>query len=373
MMQADSMLIYAQEALKINQAYFGEGSRECAFNLNMIAMAYDMKGDKQAALEIFNEVIDIFRVADGDLSLYVALTYNNMAGVYVDMGNYNMGIDADKKAWDILVQITDEGSIHRANVASNLAVYFRDAGNLSVALDWVEHSITELECGKSNMSILQLCYKLKAELLISLGRYEDALMSCDKGLDCWNNPANELKITITKASLLERFGYMLEALNSYKSLLSKYDLARPEDVEFPVEIRRDIDGYINQIYIKILQSCIYDTEQMSNIRNEYNLFLEDKIYLYIVTSSDGPAAKAGLSGVNYLLRLNEWDVDSILDLYQYSSTLAGKEKHVVLYTPDGVREVTFENRMGAQIYMDRIPREWKPQIINEYRNWLQDK
>lgn len=373
MMQADSMLVYAQEALKINQAYFGDNSRECAFNLNMIGNAYEMRGEKQKALEMYNKVIDIYRMSDGEQSLYVALSYNNIASVYKSMGNLDMAIATDKKAWEILMKITDVGSIHRITVSSNLAVYSFAAGDLNGALEWIERAIAELEYGKSNMTLLQKCYKEKGRYLIAHGRYNEALVSYDKGLSCANNPLIEMEITIDKASLLENFGFLPEALDCYKALLNKYESDASTDVKLAAETRVDLDGYINQLYIKILQSNAYDTEQTSRIRDEYNRFLEDKIYLFVVTSPDGAASKAGLSGTNYLIRLNEWEIDSLVDFYQYSSTLSGKEKNVVLFTPEGVKALTFENKIGARMYMDRIPKEWKVQIMSEYRNWLHSK
>lgn len=370
--QIDSMLVYAEEALLINQACFGENSRECAVNMNMIAEAYRMKGNLQAALEMHKKALDIIKVNDGEQSLYVALSYNNIAGIFAEMGDYALAIDVCNSAWNIISQITDEGSGHRCTVASNLAVYNKYAGNLQEALNWVDCAISTLECGNSNKSALQTCYKFKGEVLTALGKYNEAIAAFDMGLACWNSPTAELTLTIAKASIYEGFGYLLEALECYKTLLNKYEQDKPSGIELPEDVRRDLDGYINLIYIQILQNRHYESDVLSGVKEEYNAFLEDKIYLYVV-STDGPSAAAGLSGVNYLLRMNEWETDSLVDIFAYSSTLSGKEKNVVLFTPDGIKAVRFDDKMGARIYMDRIPKEWKIQMLNEYRIWLQQK
>lgn len=373
LMQADSMLVYAQEALLINQTNFGEMSEECAFNWNMIANAYDIQGDSQAALEIYKKLLDIYTHNEGGTSLYVALTYNNMASSYAAMGNLAMAIDALTISWDIILKITDLGSTHRATIASNAAVYLSEAGRSKEAIDWIDRAIEVLEVGQSNMPLLQRCYRKKGILLSDLGLYAAAVECYDKGLACWNSPDVELDIMVNKAYLLERFGYMQEALEGYKGLLNKYEFNKPAEVEFTDEIRRDLDGYINQMYIKILQTKACDLETLALLEDEYQIFLKNKIYLFIVTSPDGPAAKVGLSGLNYLLRMNEWEVDSLVDFFNYSTTLAGKEKCIVLFTPDGIKEFTFEDKLGARVYMDRIPEEWKTMIINEYHSSQQNK
>lgn len=367
--QADSMLVYAQEALLINQTNFGEMSKECAVNWNMIANAYDMKGDHQAALEIYKELISIYSINEGKESLYVALTYNNIASSYARIGNLAMAIDALTISWDIILKITDQGNIHRATIASNAAIYLSKAGRSREAVEWIDRAIDVLEAGHSNMSLLQLCYQKKGIFLVDLGLYDAAVECYDKGLACWNSPDVELDIMVNKAYLLERFGYMQEALTGYKELLNKYEFNKPVEVEFTDDMRRNLDGYINQLYIKILQTRSYDSDMLSMIEDEYKSFLRNKIYLFVVASPEGPAGKVGLSGINYLLKMNDWDADCLVDFFYYSPTLSGKEKDVVLFTPDGIKQFTFKDKLGAHIYMDRIPDEWKTMIMNEYQLW----
>lgn len=363
--QIDSMLVYAKEALKINISYFGENSKEVATDYNTLANAYQFKGDWANALECYNKSMDIFKQHNGENSLYVGLGYSNLGGFYADQNDYHSAVEYCLKAWNILSKITSESSPHRVTVSSNLAVYYGKYGDISNALRYVDITINILENSKTNQYLLSSAYLYKARWLNQLGQVQEALHNYDQSCRyCNEQDANLLYGRYTgKASVQENIGDLVGALDTYKRLLALVERISSNDDSILVEI----DGFINQTYINILTSDLYPQDIMDKYMKEYKEFVGDKIY-YFMVASDGPAKSKGLQGVNYLLGFNEWEMDSLMHFFEVASS-AVNQKRLVIYTPDGIKEYVFEDKLGARIYMSRIPKEWKVMMMQDYETW----
>ena len=261
------------------------------------------------------------------------------------------------------------GSIHRATVASNLSLYLNRTNNITESLGWIEKAITSLESGRSDMNLLGLCYIHKADILKVKGNLNEALSNYDKALTCTNSLDTGLKIAIKKSEIHEFHGNYSEVINCFKAILDKCDKDTTISQNTRDAFHRDLDGYMNISYLKLINNLSNSPEQAKKAIGEYKEFLKDKIYYFIVASPNGPAAQLGLSGVNYLLQMNDWEADCLKDFLQMAAQYSGKSKNIVLFTPNGIKKLQFSNKLGAQVYIGRIPHEFKSIILNEYLNW----
>ncbi len=112
-----------------------------ALTLTSLGAVYSDLGEKQQALEYYNQALPISREVGNRSG--EATTLNNLGGLYDSLGEKQRALEYYNQALPLLRAVGDRSG--EAGILSNLAVLERDQNNLETALTHIQESITILE------------------------------------------------------------------------------------------------------------------------------------------------------------------------------------------------------------------------------------
>lgn len=98
--------------------------------------------------------------------------------------------------------------------------------------------------------------------------------------------------------------------------------------------------------------------------------MADKAFVVSVVDG-GPASEKGLAGDYYLLEMGNWNCVNALtmNMYDESSRLTGKAKDIVIMKDGIVSRHHFEDKMGVQHILRKVPAEAKAEVEAAYAGW----
>ncbi|MCF3613901.1 tetratricopeptide repeat protein, partial [Planktothrix agardhii] len=143
-----------------------------ATTLNNIGLVYDSLGEKQQALDYYNQALPLLR-AVGDRRME-ATTLNNIGGVYDSLGEMQQALDYYNQALPLLRAVGDRRV--EATTLSNFAYLKRNQGNLSEALTDIETAITIVEDLRTKIGSQELRQSFFATVQDYYKFYIDLLM-----------------------------------------------------------------------------------------------------------------------------------------------------------------------------------------------------
>ena len=171
-------LDYYKRALLLFQAVASLSGE--ATVLNNIGMAYDALGNEPQALDYFNQALPLRQTVNDPFG--EAATLNNIGSVYNELGDRQKALDYYSRSLR-LIQVVGNQFIE-ATAFNNIAHTYRDQGKLNTALEKINTAITIIEelrtkiggedLRASYFATVQSSYQLKIDLLMQLGRDEEA-------------------------------------------------------------------------------------------------------------------------------------------------------------------------------------------------------
>ena len=119
--------------------YQALGDREGeVITLFTLGRVYNSLGEKQKALDYYNQALPIFRTVDDRLS--EAITLNNIGAVYNDLGEKQKALDYYNQALPILRAVGDR--INKAATLNNIGAVYNDLGEKQKALDYYNQALS---------------------------------------------------------------------------------------------------------------------------------------------------------------------------------------------------------------------------------------
>jgi CHAT domain-containing protein len=174
-----------------------------ATTLNNIGLVYDDLGEKQKALDFYNQALPLFR-AVGDRG-GEATTLNNIGLVYDDLGEKQKALDFYNQALPLFRAVGDRGG--EATTLYNVAYLQRSQGNLKAALTLMENSITIIEDLRTKIGSQELRASYFATVQNYCELYIDLLMQLHQ-----QNPSQGYDALALHASERARARSLLELL-----------------------------------------------------------------------------------------------------------------------------------------------------------------
>lgn len=130
----------------------------------------DNAGKLQEALNAFNQALPVFRAANDEFSIGLAL--NRMGWAYIALGRLTEAEECLKEALELALDRQERAAAH--GIMHNLGLLASYRGDIPEALDWLEKS-DDLYMEVSGADAPQ--HVARAEVLISAGRFAEALES----------------------------------------------------------------------------------------------------------------------------------------------------------------------------------------------------
>ena len=108
-----------------------------AATYNNIALVYDDMGDYDKALEYYGKALEIVESKLGKDHPYTATTYNNIAGVHYAKGDYDKALEYYGKALRILLN-TIKNHPNTISCFQNLALCYQEANMEKDFEEWLQ-------------------------------------------------------------------------------------------------------------------------------------------------------------------------------------------------------------------------------------------
>ena len=132
----NTALLWHQKTLLIQEKVLGNEHPATTVTYNNIASIYENLGDYEKALEWCQNNIEICEYVFGIEHLNTASTYNNIALIYSRQGDYAKALEWHQKALSIYEKVLEREHLYTAVTYNNIAlIYFRQ-GEYVKALEW---------------------------------------------------------------------------------------------------------------------------------------------------------------------------------------------------------------------------------------------
>jgi len=223
---------YFERVVEIRKLALGIGHPLYAESLNNLATSYVALGSYSKALPLLKKAIDIDRKALGTNDPKYATDLNNLAEVYRKMGTYTKALPLFRKAILILKQTLGVSHPLYARSQNNLAALYLSMGLYSKALPLFKLAV---QINKQSVGTVHPDYALSLSNLaltyLKMGLYSKALPLSQQSIDIWkrtlgtNHPYYALGLNELAGiyASLGRYGEALplfeQASNIYKKTL----------------------------------------------------------------------------------------------------------------------------------------------------------
>eukprot|EP00292_Cryptomonas_paramecium_P003867 CAMPEP_0113728054 /NCGR_PEP_ID=MMETSP0038_2-20120614/41626_1 /TAXON_ID=2898 /ORGANISM="Cryptomonas paramecium" /LENGTH=749 /DNA_ID=CAMNT_0000659433 /DNA_START=120 /DNA_END=2366 /DNA_ORIENTATION=+ /assembly_acc=CAM_ASM_000170 len=199
----------------------GEDS-EIDFNL---ARLCDDLGLYEKSLELYEEELERRIKTFGNSHVEVAMTYNNMAGVYQKLGQLDKALETYEKALEIYIPALGNSHTSVANTYNNMGVVYEKLGQYEKALEMYQKDleITIAALGNSHADVATT-YNNMGEVYRHLGQYEKAMKMYEKDLEitipALGNSHVDVAGTYNNMALVyQTLGQLEKALETYEKAL----------------------------------------------------------------------------------------------------------------------------------------------------------
>ena len=174
--------LYTEAAEIYAEAGLGADYRLATLFNNMSFLCQDLE-DYPQAQEYLEKSLFILKGHE-ESEIEVAITYSNLANVYLAMDRIDEAKVSVKKALDLFIGESGDSDVHYAGAVCTLGeIYFKEADyEKAAALFRESMKLTERDYGEDNLSYAVLCENL-ALCLKELGDEEEALKFENKGSD----------------------------------------------------------------------------------------------------------------------------------------------------------------------------------------------
>jgi len=123
-----------KKAFKLAKSIYGINHHYTLQDANNLALCYDATGRKKEALHYNLIVLNIRKKISNKFDPNLGVAYANTAGVYSDLGKFNLAINYYKKAIEILIKSLGNNNFRVAGLYNNLSLTYEEIGNLKKAI-----------------------------------------------------------------------------------------------------------------------------------------------------------------------------------------------------------------------------------------------
>jgi tetratricopeptide (TPR) repeat protein len=173
-----------EETRQILEAELGPQHPSIATTLNNLAALYLEMGEYEKALQLFQRALNIREKVLGTKHLDVAQTLNNLAELYLKTGEYEEALQLFQRALDIREKVLGTKHLDVAITLNNLAALYLKMGNYEKALHFFRRAldVRESTLGPEHTSVATTLNNL-ATLYLKMGNHEKALSHYKRALD----------------------------------------------------------------------------------------------------------------------------------------------------------------------------------------------
>ncbi len=197
-----------------------------AKTLNNIGIAYRNLGQYQLAEKQFQQVLEISSLQSDRYGLYgEASSYTNLGTLYQQLGQYSNALLNHKKALKIFEQLEDRVSY--SDVSNNLAVVYQNLGQYQQALKLYQQALVNYPHSQKQATIKSNV----GSVLEAQGEYQQALTTYQEALEIIKKEGNELE----KGRILNLIGSVQNQLQQPQKAL--YTLHRALDIRRALQDR----------------------------------------------------------------------------------------------------------------------------------------
>jgi len=183
-------LLWHQKTLVIQEKVLGNGHPDITATYNNIANIYENKGDYVKSLEWYQNNLEICKKVFGIEHLNTASTYNNFALIYSRQGDYAKALDWYQKSLSIYEKVLGKDHLYTVTAYNNIALIYSRQGDYAKALEWHQKDLEICEkilggehpdtaAAYNNIANV---YENQGDFTKALEWYQKALVICEKVL-----------------------------------------------------------------------------------------------------------------------------------------------------------------------------------------------
>ncbi len=197
-----------QEALSLRKDILDPKHPDLALSYNNISGVYYSFGEYQKALK-YNQTAIAIQEGSPDPSLDLAISYNNISGVYYSLGEYQQALKYCQRAIAIQGEVLGPKHPDLAISHNNVALMYRSKGEYQRALEYHRKALAIMEeaLGPKHPD-LAIIYDNLALTHRSLGEYQQALKYCQRAItiqgEALDSKHPDLAISYNNVALVHR-------------------------------------------------------------------------------------------------------------------------------------------------------------------------
>jgi len=318
----DNAMKYSEQALKVSLDIFGPEHAETANCYNSLGRCYSMKEDKEREIDCYKKALAIYELAPDKYGFELSTIYNNMGSAYSNINDYQTACDYYEKSLKVRIATLGENHPRVADQYNNLGVMF-----------------------------------------LRMKKYDDALKNYEKAMELWSKSKATRHLLVdgygNLGIIYQQKGDMVKALESFE---------KGEEIADEYFKLGEADAKIFEPYIYMSLAELAPTSE--EYKQRYQHFMDDKAIVGLVfKGSAAPTTQRGMEGVYYILKFDNWDIDSPRSFFDKEEELTGKPKDIVFLQGDQIREEHFDNKVGCGWRIYPVTPEQKQNIRDNYTKW----
>jgi len=188
-----------------------------------IAMFEFKQNNLNSALEYFNQALEAKKRVQGESTIDVARTVNNLANIHFSLGNHDDAMQLYEEALEIKKHCLGEDSDDVANTMNNIAHVMVAAGKDQDALHayHVVLKIRQDKYGKNHDSVASTLVSM-SDVYIKLGKLEIAMTYLEQVMRIKNlqNESHDERVMENLASIYGKLGEWQKAESAFKDIIN---------------------------------------------------------------------------------------------------------------------------------------------------------
>ena len=400
---------YNQKSIELLTEKYGERSEQVANKKIGLAHLCTRVGAPQWAVDINQEVLQVYDSLNLKQEYVYAAIYNNMGMAYNALGNYVEAFKYVSMSFSINTKRLGLNHPICAGGLYNMGTIKNNEGNTEEALEYMHRAldIYQQVYGGVHQQVEMLCNSI-GELYFRQKNYDQALEYVSRALAICRSLNEDRSrdkemylrflcgIHTARKEFAQARKCLLQAFDLYKGKYpenhvvfgmlnyemgilnekeEKYDLALDCYLKYYDALKQD--SLLNDKEKRLKSACAaaYSTRAKctslpeSTLR-KYEGFASETVVVITVMGPETPAGKRGLEGEYVVLKYNEWNLFSEFDIGKYNDTLTGKPKDIMLMRNQVVQEYHFDSVIGVRFTIKYVGKEEKDKMKLAYEKQL---
>lgn len=357
-----------RKALDMNISILGENHPSVATTYNNIGVVYDDQGLYNEALENYRKALTIRKMILKDNHPDIAVCYSNIGCVYIKTDNYNESLISFQKALDIANINFEEIHPFIATIYNNISSVYVRQHKYSEALSYLRKSLESRRSIFGNNHIeLVSNYNNIGGVYKKLGKYDKAIFNYRKALNILILHLGENHPNV--ASVYGNIGSVYFSQGLYSEALDNISKA----IKILKEKYGSDNNLIKPYYIAMYNYYLKAISSSSDFIESYSDFMDNMIFVALVSAHNSPASQKGMSGEYYLLEFADWNHESHINLFDKNNEFRDKPKDIVVMKDGVITKHHFENTIGMQFGLKFVSKEEKQKITEAYHKWKKEQ